>query len=74
MTPYAMRRFVGLDFVVEQVPDATTLLNFRHLLEEHRLGEKLFTVQNVMFEAQGPPNSDGGSGPAKSAQTCGSLS
>jgi IS5 family transposase len=38
-----MRRFLGLDFAVEQVPDATTLLHFRHLLEEHRLGEKLFT-------------------------------
>ncbi|WP_446929953.1 transposase, partial [Ralstonia sp. VS2407] len=23
---YAMRRFMGLDFAVEQVPDATTLL------------------------------------------------
>ncbi len=30
---YAMRRFMGLDFAVEQVPDATTLLHFRHLLE-----------------------------------------
>jgi len=29
---YAMRRFMGLDFAVEQVPDATTLLHFRHLL------------------------------------------
>ena len=28
---YAMRRFMGLDFAVEQVPDATTLLHFRHL-------------------------------------------
>ena len=26
---YAMRRFLGLDFAVEQVPDATTLLHFR---------------------------------------------
>jgi len=28
---YAMRRFMGLDFTREQVPDATTLLHFRHL-------------------------------------------
>ena len=50
---YAMRRFMGLDFAVEQVPDATTLLHFRHLLEEHDLGEALFACQNEIFEAQG---------------------
>jgi len=50
---YAMRRFMGLDFAVEQVPDATTLLHFRHLLEKHQLGEKLFESQNEIFEAQG---------------------
>lgn len=50
---YAMRRFLGLDFAVEQVPDATTLLHFRHLLEEHRLGEKLFEAQNEIFDEQG---------------------
>lgn len=50
---YAMRQFMGLDFGVEQVPDATTLLAFRHLLEEHRLGEALFASQNEIFEEQG---------------------
>ncbi len=50
---YAMRRFMGLDFGVEQVPDATTLLHFRHLLEKHQLGEKLFAAQNEIFDAQG---------------------
>jgi len=35
------------------VPDATTLLHFRHLLEKHQLGEKLFAAQNEIFEAQG---------------------
>jgi IS5 family transposase len=50
---YAMRRFLGLDFAVEQVPDATTLLHFRHLLEKHQLGQKLFAEQNEIFEAQG---------------------
>ena len=50
---YAMRRFMGLDFGVEQVPDATTLLHFRHLLEEHQLGEKLFEAQNEIFDEQG---------------------
>jgi IS5 family transposase len=50
---YAMRRFMGLDFGTEQVPDATTLLHFRHLLEKHTLGEKLFAAQNQIFTEQG---------------------
>jgi IS5 family transposase len=50
---YAMRKFMGLDFVVEQVPDATTLLHFRHLLEKHQLGEKLFQAQSQIFTEQG---------------------
>jgi transposase, IS5 family len=50
---YAMRRFMGLDFALEQVPDATTLLHFRHLLEKHNLGEKLFESQNQIFTEQG---------------------
>ena len=50
---YAMRKFMGLDFAHEQVPDATTLLHFRHLLEEHRLGEELLAEQNRIFTEQG---------------------
>ena len=49
----AMRRFMRLDFAHEQVPDATTLQYFRHLLEEHKLGEQLFAEQNRIFEEQG---------------------
>jgi IS5 family transposase len=48
-----MRRFLGLDFTTEQVPDATTLLHFRHLLEKHNLGEKLLQSQGEMFAEQG---------------------
>jgi IS5 family transposase len=50
---YAMRAFMGLGFGAEQVPDATTLLHFRHLLEKHQLGQKLLASQNEIFEAQG---------------------
>ncbi len=50
---YAMRRFLRLDFTREQVPDATTLLHFRHLLEKHQLGERLFAAQNEIFEREG---------------------
>jgi IS5 family transposase len=50
---YAMRKFMRLDFAVEQVPDATTLLHFRHLIEKHGLGEKLLAAQTAMFDEQG---------------------
>jgi hypothetical protein len=33
----ALRGFVGVDLAVEAVPDATTLLNLRHWLEQHEL-------------------------------------
>ena len=48
-----MRHFVGLNFLEEQVPDATTLLKFRHLLERHQIGEKLFQAINGLLEANG---------------------
>jgi IS5 family transposase len=34
-----MRRFAGIDLISEMVPDETTILSFRHLLEKHVLGE-----------------------------------
>jgi len=34
----AMRAFVGIDLGREPVPDETTVMRFRHLLEEHKLG------------------------------------
>lgn len=39
---FAMRKFLGLNFLDQRVPDATTLLKFRHLLEKHNLGEAIF--------------------------------
>ena len=36
------REFCRIDLGRERVPDATTLLNFRHLLEAHNLGAALF--------------------------------
>ena len=38
----AMRTFAGIDLSVEGVPDATTLLNFRYLLERHELPKAIF--------------------------------
>jgi len=38
----AMRSFVEIDLGREPVPDETTVMRFRHLLEEHQLGAKIF--------------------------------
>jgi IS5 family transposase len=38
----AMRAFVGIDLGREPVPDETTVMRFRHLLEHNGLGEKIF--------------------------------
>jgi IS5 family transposase len=47
----AMRRFVGIDLGREPVPDETTICKFRHLLEAHDLGERLFVlIQDYLQE------------------------
>jgi IS5 family transposase len=50
---YAMRRFMKLDFASRQVPDATTLLHFRHLLEDNGLGKTLFDALSRFFDEHG---------------------
>ena len=42
MTATLLRTFMWINFLTEQVPDATTLLKFRHLLEEHKISELFF--------------------------------
>src|SRR5512140_113754 len=49
----ALRRFVGIDLGRERVPDATTLLKFRRLLEKHQLGQALFAKVGEVLQAQG---------------------
>lgn len=48
-----LRRFVGIDLGREPVPDATTLLKFRHLLERHQLGEQLFGEAGRVLQESG---------------------
>lgn len=50
---YAMRTFMHIDFTQQQVPDATTLLKFRHLLEENKIGEKIFADVNQRLDSAG---------------------
>lgn len=48
----AMQDFMRIDFLSEQVPDATTLLHFRHLLEKHNLMKAMFDeLQKILEEA-----------------------
>ena len=48
---YAMRKFTGIDFMTEAVPDETTLCKFRHLLEENGLNKLFFdAINRVMVQ------------------------
>jgi IS5 family transposase len=49
----ALRGFAGIDLAVEAVPDATTVLHFRHWLERHDLTKALFDEIGAMLEERG---------------------
>lgn len=49
----AMREFAGFTSFSETVPDETTILNFRHLLEQHELTERLFNQVNSLLQDKG---------------------
>ena len=49
----AMRSFVGIDLGREPVPDETTVCRFRHLLERHELGQRLFEQVHEHLESRG---------------------
>lgn len=49
----AMRGFARIDLAADGVPDATTLLKFRRLLETHDLCKGLFSAINADLRARG---------------------
>ena len=49
----ALRDFVGVDLSRESVPDATTLLKFRHLLQNNDLTKALFEEINAHLAEKG---------------------
>jgi IS5 family transposase len=49
----AMRRFAGIELGDDRIPDETTILNFRHLLERHRLTEEIFAEVNAHLADKG---------------------
>jgi IS5 family transposase len=50
---FSMRRFVGIDLGREPVPDETTICRFRHLLETHDFGRRMFECVHEHLEAKG---------------------
>jgi len=48
----SMRRFAGLR-LSDALPDETTMVNFRHLLEQHQLGKVILQEVNRHLEREG---------------------
>ncbi len=48
-----LRRFAGIDLGRAPAPDETTILNFRHLLEEHDLGGQILDAVNLYLATRG---------------------
>jgi len=49
----SMRRFANIELGEDPVPDETTILHFRRLLEQHQLTAKLLEDVNVFLEEKG---------------------
>ncbi len=49
----AMRKFKGINFFGQDIPDATTLLRFRHLLEDKGIGRLFFDAVSRGLEGAG---------------------
>jgi IS5 family transposase len=50
---HSLRAFAGLELGRDAIPDETTILNFRHLLERHALTEAIFATVAEHLEARG---------------------
>jgi IS5 family transposase len=46
----AMRRFAGIELSEDVIPDESTILRFRHLLERHGLTERIFAEVRALLE------------------------
>lgn len=49
----SMRRFAGVELAEDVIPDETSILRFRHLLEEHKLTEAMFAEIRSLLEGNG---------------------
>jgi IS5 family transposase len=48
-----MRRFAGIELISDRIPDETTILTFRHLLEKHELGDQIFETVRAHLSERG---------------------
>jgi IS5 family transposase len=48
-----MRRFAGIELISDRIPDETTILTFRHLLEKYELGKQIFETVKGHLNARG---------------------
>ena len=48
-----MRHFAGIDLISDRIPDETTILSFRHLLEKSNLGKEIFDVVKAHLKQRG---------------------
>jgi len=49
----SFQKFLRIDLMLDRIPDETTILKFRHLLEEHQLTEKIFCSVNSYLKEKG---------------------
>ena len=47
------REFAGLDGWTQRLPDETTILRFRHLLQKHKLADQMLATVNEVLRAKG---------------------
>ena len=47
-----MRCFAGIELISDRIPDETTILTFRHLLEKHNLGEQILETANAHIHSK----------------------
>jgi IS5 family transposase len=48
-----MRRFAGITMISDRIPDETTILAFRHLLEQNDLGKQICKAVKEHLKANG---------------------
>src|SRR5215813_5689769 len=49
----SMRRFAGIELAEDAIPDESTILRFRHLLEAHQLTQAIFAEVRTLLEERG---------------------
>lgn len=49
----SFQKFLEIDLLSQKIPDESTILHFRHLLEQHKLQGRFFEVVNQLLEQKG---------------------